>query len=78
VSYPPEQVIADMIMLIRAQERNAEGKRIIKAVTNASTQIADLYWYRDAGRPEEAFQFLLSVIKGEQPVGNADKLEDNK
>lgn len=44
---------------------NAELERIIKAVTNASTQIADLYWYRDAGRPEEAFEFLLSAIKGE-------------
>jgi hypothetical protein len=46
-------------------EAQTERERIIKAVTNASTQIADLYWYRDAGRPEEAFEFLLSVIKGE-------------
>jgi len=30
VSYPPEQVIADMILRIRAEERNAEHERIIK------------------------------------------------
>lgn len=30
MSYPLEQVIADMILRIRAEERNSEQKRIIK------------------------------------------------
>lgn len=30
MSYPPEQVIADMIILIRKQERQATEERIIK------------------------------------------------
>jgi hypothetical protein len=34
VSYPPEQVIADMIIRIRAEERNSERERIIKILSD--------------------------------------------
>jgi hypothetical protein len=57
-------VIDELILRLEQVDKRTE-ERIIKAVTNASAQIADLYWYRAAGMPEKAFEFLLSVIKGE-------------
>ena len=57
---PPEQVIADMLLAIRSEERLAERKRIIKLLEEAEPCECNPSWsYRCDTH------FRIALIKGE-------------